>query len=64
MTTEDRHIGKYSEVLEGCKSVYLNAQAEHLERWSSETRNQDHIKKVFINPSRQKSGIEKDEKAA
>jgi hypothetical protein len=32
VTTEDRHIGKYSKVLEGRKSVYLNAQAEHLER--------------------------------
>ena len=64
VTPEDRHTGKDSEVLEGRKSVYLNAQAERPERWSGEIRNWDHIKEVFLNPDKQKPGIEKDDKAA
>jgi putative transposase len=57
VTPEDRHIGKDSDVLKGRKSVYLNVQAEHPERWSGEIRNWDHIKEVFLNPCKQKSGI-------
>jgi transposase InsO family protein len=64
VTPEDRHIGKDSDVLESRKSVYLKAQAENPERWSGKIRNWDHIKEVFLNPSKQKPGIEKDDKAA
>ena len=56
-------MGIDSEVLESRKSVYLNAQTEHPERWSGEIRNWDQIKEVFLNPNQQKSGFEKDKAA-
>ena len=53
----------FLKLLQKRKSVYLNAQTKHPERWSGNIRNWNKIKEVFLNPDKQKSES-KEEKAA
>jgi putative transposase len=49
VTPDDRHEGRDIEILEKRKKVYEDAKLKNPNRWSRNTRNWDHIKKVYLN---------------
>lgn len=49
ITPSDRHEGRDVEILLKRKEVYEKEKLKNPNRWSKNTRNWDHIKKVFLN---------------
>ena len=63
VTPEQRHQGKDIGILAKREQVYRHAKLENPNRWSGEIRNWGSIKKVYLNPEKQKTDI-KQNKAA
>ena len=50
VTPSQRHTGEATSILAERRSVYQQAKAKHLERWSGNIRNFDLSKEVYLNP--------------
>ena len=59
VTPDQRHRGEDEEILANRKQVYRRAKSEHPERWSGDIRKWEQVKEVYLNPEKQKTGIEK-----
>jgi len=51
---EQRHNPRDAEILAKQKQVYLAAKSKNPNRWSGDIRNWDPIKKVYLNPQKDK----------
>ena len=54
VTPEQRHNGRDTDVLAKRKLVYAAAKRKNPNRWSGEIRNWEPIKKVYLNPQKDK----------
>lgn len=54
VTPEQRHTGRDIEILAHRREVYKLAKSRNPERWSSDIRNWEPVKEVFLNPEKQK----------
>jgi len=63
VTPNERHAGKDGDVLEARKQVYSRAKEKHPERWSSDIRNWDQVKEVYLNPETPKVDTKKNKAA-
>jgi len=54
VTPEQRHNARDAEILAKRKQVYLAAKCKNPNRWSGDVRNWDPIKKVYLNPQKDK----------
>lgn len=59
VTPASRHIGNDIVTLENRKRVYEQARTTHPERWSSSSRNWNHTREVFLNPTKKQQSIKK-----
>lgn len=57
VTPQQRHTGQDVEILARRKRVYEQARSKHPGRWSGEIRNWEPIKKVQLNPEKDKAEI-------
>jgi transposase InsO family protein len=57
VTPQQRHTGQDVEILAQRKRVYEQARSKHPGRWSGEIRNWEPIKKVQLNPEKDKAEI-------
>jgi len=54
VTPEQRHKAEDTDILAKRKQVYLDAKRKNPNRWSGDIRNWDTIKKVYLNPQKDK----------
>jgi len=54
VTPDQRHNGEDIEILENRKKLYEEQKKQNPQRWSSDTRNWEHIKEVELNPEQNK----------
>jgi len=58
-TPAQRHTGEAEVILEHRKQVYRAARARHPNRWSGDIRNWDLPEKVWLNPEKERSDLNK-----
>ncbi len=63
VTPDQRHRGEDIQILVKRKEVYERARAENPSRWTGQTRNWNQIKKVYLNPGKGKSEVDKNKAA-
>jgi len=63
VTPEQRHTGEDIQILSKRKQVYEKARSQNPSRWTGETRNWDRIDKVYLNPEKGKSEVDKNKAA-
>ncbi|MCF6354852.1 MAG: IS3 family transposase, partial [Candidatus Polarisedimenticolaceae bacterium] len=63
VTPEQRHTGEEIQILSKRKQVYEKARSQNPSRWTGETRNWDRIDKVYLNPEKGKSEVDKNKAA-
>jgi len=63
VTPEQRHTGEDIQILSKRKQVYEKARSQNPGRWTGKTRNWDRIDKVYLNPEKGKSEVDKNKAA-
>ena len=52
ITPDDRHYGRQEQILSNRHQVYENARRQHPSRWSSQTRDWNPVRLVWLNPEK------------
>ncbi len=63
VTPEQRHQGEDREILMKRQQVYQQAKSKNPGRWRGEIRNWRPVEKVYLNPDKQKAGIQQNKVA-